>query len=71
MKLYEKETYGLGIWGKADYNKFTGDWSYLFYYDEDDMPIGTHQLTIKFLPKYEEEIIISQEIIMFMSIEIG
>jgi len=47
------DTYGAGTWAQADFNTFTGDWSYLFYYDEDDMPIGDHQLNISFVPKYD------------------
>ena len=47
------DTYGAGVWGSADFNTFTGDWSYLFYYDEDDMPLGDFQINISFVPKYD------------------
>jgi hypothetical protein len=47
------DTYGAGVWGSADFNTFTGDWSYLFYYDEDDMPLGDHTINISFVPKYD------------------
>jgi len=36
-----------------DINGFTGDWSYLFYYDEDDMPLGVNTVNITWTPKYD------------------
>jgi hypothetical protein len=48
------DTYG-DVWGTADVNTFTGDWSYLFYYDEDDMPLGDYTVNISFVPKYDPQ----------------
>jgi hypothetical protein len=45
--------YGPNYWGTADFNVYTGDWSYLFYFDEDDLPLGDHTLNISFVPKYD------------------
>jgi len=36
-----------------DISDFTGDWSYLFYYDEDDMPLGDNTVNITWTPKYD------------------
>ena len=57
-------TYGADFWWNyaGGINSYTGEWSALFYYDEDDMPLGNHELTIKFKAKYEEELILSQEV---------
>ena len=48
------DTYG-DVWGIADVNLFTGDWSYLFYYDDDDMPLGGYTVNISFVPKYDAQ----------------
>lgn len=49
------DTYGAGYWSTIanDINGFTGDWSYLFYYDEDDMPLGEFTVNISWTPKYD------------------
>jgi len=59
-----EDTYGPDSWWNYAncINSYTGDWSALFYYDENDMPLGNHVLTVKFKPKYDEELILSQEV---------
>ncbi len=58
------DTYGPGYIANAKFgiNHFTGGWSYLLYYDENDMPIGDHVLSVEFKPKYDESIKVIQNI---------
>lgn len=50
-----EDTYGASYVATIanDINGFTGDWSYLFYYDEDDMPFGDNTVNITWTPKYD------------------
>ncbi len=56
------DTYGSGCEFSVTINSITGAWSFLFYYDELDMPLGTNNITITFVPMYEDPIILWQEI---------
>jgi hypothetical protein len=40
-------------WESADINVFNGEWSYLFNFNDDEMPLGDFQLNISFVPKYD------------------
>ncbi|NHJ85501.1 MAG: hypothetical protein FK734_08565 [Asgard group archaeon] len=56
------DTYGPNSYNLADINHFTGQWSYIFYYDEFDMPLGYSNLSVIFYPRYEEPIMFNQTI---------
>ena len=51
-----EDTYGASYYSTiaTGINDFTGDWSYLFYYDEDDMPLGNNMANITWTPKYDD-----------------
>ncbi|MCF2144664.1 MAG: hypothetical protein K9W42_13280 [Candidatus Heimdallarchaeota archaeon] len=49
-------TYGPGAYDYADVNLATGNWSYLFFYDQWDMPLGDDEVHVAFYPKYEAPI---------------
>ncbi|MHA1461774.1 MAG: hypothetical protein ACTSQ0_01755 [Candidatus Heimdallarchaeota archaeon] len=55
-------TFGPGVYFEASINTITGAWSFLFFYDEWDMPLGTNNITVSLDPKYEDPIILWQEI---------
>ena len=48
-------TYGADFWWNyaGGINVVTGAWSALFYYDEDDMPLGDQQINVSVHAKYE------------------
>ncbi|NHJ32524.1 MAG: hypothetical protein FK732_06660 [Asgard group archaeon] len=50
------DTYGPGTWQSVvgDINAFTGDWSFLFSYNEDHMPLGFFQMNVSWTPKYDD-----------------
>jgi hypothetical protein len=56
------ETYDPNHVNKGDVNWWTGDWSCLLYFNEQDMPIGDHVITVIFSPNYEETIVVKQNI---------
>lgn len=55
------DTYGPGVSFYVSINTITGAWSFLFFYEEWDMPLGTANITVSFYPKYEDPIILWQE----------
>ncbi|MHA1213273.1 MAG: hypothetical protein ACTSSH_12555, partial [Candidatus Heimdallarchaeota archaeon] len=55
-------TYGPNSFDNIYVNPFTGEWSYLFLYDQDDMPLGDHQILVDFQPKYDDHINLVQNI---------
>jgi hypothetical protein len=62
------DTYGAGYYDYADVNMATGNWSYLFLYNSDDMPLGVQNVTVVFCPKYEPTITIKQLNVDFQDI---
>ncbi|NHJ31654.1 MAG: hypothetical protein FK732_02215 [Asgard group archaeon] len=57
-----EETYGPGVVDDADVNLATGNWSYSFSYDEEDMPLGDHEIWVEFYPLYDDAITIYQNV---------
>ncbi|MHA1531695.1 MAG: Heimdall-CTERM domain-containing surface protein, partial [Candidatus Heimdallarchaeota archaeon] len=57
-------TYGAGFWWNyaGSINSATGDWSALFYYDEDDMPLGDQTINVSVHAKYETNNITYQNV---------
>lgn len=57
-------TYGPGFWW--DYsngiNPATGEWSALFYYDEDDMPLGDQTINVSIHTSYEVDYVTYQNV---------
>ncbi len=53
---------GHDAWEYADVNWATGNWSYLFKYNSDDLPLGVQDVYIQFCPKYEDTIVMYQGI---------
>ncbi|HUT81027.1 MAG TPA: PGF-CTERM sorting domain-containing protein [Candidatus Bathyarchaeia archaeon] len=62
------DTYGAGYYDYADVNMNTGNWSYLFLYNSDDMPLGVQNVTVVFCPKYEPTVTIKQVNLDFQDI---
>ncbi|MHA1211315.1 MAG: hypothetical protein ACTSSH_02530, partial [Candidatus Heimdallarchaeota archaeon] len=49
-------------WEYPYVNRLTGNWSYLFNFDSQEMPLGDHVITIFFEPKYEDNVTIEHDI---------
>ena len=58
------DTYGAGFWWNyaGGINSHTGEWSALFYYDEDDMPLGDQTINVTVVGKYETDIVTYQNV---------
>ncbi len=54
------DTYGPNSYDYASIDLITGSWSFLFFYDNRNMPIGTNNITITLNPMYEDPIILWQ-----------
>ena len=48
------DTYGPGTYFDASITYATGNWSFLFYFDEYDMPLGDMEIFVYMDPKYED-----------------
>jgi hypothetical protein len=57
-----EDTYGPGSYDDIAVNEVTGNWSYLFLYNIDDMPLGEHTVNVTLTPKYETAINLGQAI---------
>jgi len=55
-------TYGPGAYDYADVNLATGNWSYLFIYNQWDMPLGDDNIWVEFYPKYDAPIILNRTV---------
>jgi len=60
------DTYGYqlgpGFYLEPDVNVATGNWSFLFFYDSYDMPLGDSKCYVEFYPKYDAPISIYQNV---------
>ncbi|MFW9923556.1 MAG: hypothetical protein ACFFDW_09765 [Candidatus Thorarchaeota archaeon] len=56
-----EETYSPGTFDFASVNLETGDWSYLFLYNEYDMPLGPQTITVTFITRYNGTFIEEQD----------
>jgi hypothetical protein len=50
----EDDMWAAGTKGYPSVNDATGEWSYLFLYDQTNMPLGDHTVTVTFDPLYED-----------------
>jgi hypothetical protein len=57
-----EDTYGPGSYDDIGYSAITGDWSYLFLYNIDDMPLGEHTINVTLDTKYDDPVNLGQEI---------
>jgi uncharacterized protein YfaT (DUF1175 family) len=55
-------TYFPGAFDYADVNLATGDWSYLFIFDQWDMPLGDWTVYVEFYPLYDASIQLSHAV---------
>ncbi len=58
------DTYGPGAWFAPDVNAVTGNYSFLFFFDEWDMPLGTHTIFVTLYTMYEAPIQLNQTIVI-------
>jgi hypothetical protein len=56
------DTYFVGAYDYADVNLATGNWSYLFIYDQYDMPTGDQRVWVEFYPKYDAPIMLDANV---------
>ena len=56
------DTYGAGAFDYGDVNEITGNWSYLFLYDNYDMPLGDMEVHVEFYPLYDAPFITYQNV---------
>ncbi|MHA1221013.1 MAG: hypothetical protein ACTSQB_04700 [Candidatus Heimdallarchaeota archaeon] len=56
------DTYGPGSYDFITVDPITGNWSYLFFYQDMDMPLGEHNVTVIFKAKYDAPIEMYQTI---------
>lgn len=56
------DTYGANTFFDADVNEATGNYSFLFFFDEWDLPLGEHIINVTLTPKYETPIMLNQTI---------
>lgn len=53
-----EDTYGAGAYDFVSVNEATGDWSYLFLFDEWDMPLGEQTIYVQLVPLYDNAILL-------------
>ncbi len=58
------DTYGPGAWFAPDVNAVTGNYSFLFFFGEWDMPLGEQTIFVTFYPLYENPIQLNQTIVI-------
>ncbi len=56
------DTYGAGQYFNVGVNEATGNYSFLFFFDEWDMPLGEQTIFVTLYPKYEAPIQLNQTI---------
>lgn len=56
-----EDTYGPGSFDYVSVNTATGNWSYLFIFNENDMPLGEMTITVSFMTRYNGTLVASQD----------
>ncbi len=57
-----EDTYPAGQYFSPDVNEVTGNYSFLFFFDEWDMPLGEQTIFVTLYPMYEAPIVLNQTI---------